>query len=57
MIPVNMDATAGLLFRASDRLGFNARYTYALFESIEDTKYHPQSVQLSVNYTIKTVLK
>jgi hypothetical protein len=53
ILPVNIDATAGVLFRASDRLGVNARYTYSIFESIEDTKYHPQSVQLSVNYMIK----
>lgn len=53
MIPVNIDATIGLLFRASNRVGINARYTYALLESIEESKYHPQSVQLSVNYMIK----
>jgi hypothetical protein len=53
IIPVNIDATIGLNLDLSDRVGLNARYTYALFESIEDTKYHPQSVQLSVNYMIK----
>jgi hypothetical protein len=51
--PVNVDATVGLKWNISERVGANARYTYALFESIEDSKYHPQSVQLSVNYMIK----
>lgn len=51
--PVNIDATAGVIFKVSERVGLNARYNYSLFKSIEDSNFHPQSVQLSVNYMIK----